>query len=102
MSLPAFRSSLALAVKMVAESTTNFWTFRSYPDFGSAFGLVDDALGYWFRIDKLWELRNGVAAPMDQFDQGLAQAGRSRFTGMDEATFLSAVRDAVKRVGAQR
>ena len=61
-----------------------------------------DALGYWFRIDKLWELRNGVAAPMDPFDQGLAQAGRSRFTGMDEATFLSAVRGAVKRVGAQR
>jgi hypothetical protein len=61
-----------------------------------------DALGYWFRIDKLWELRNGVAAPMDPFDQGLAQAGRSRFTGMDEAIFLSAVRDAVKRVGAQR
>jgi hypothetical protein len=61
-----------------------------------------DALGYWFRIDKLWELRNGAAAPMDPFDQALVQEGRSQFTGMDEAAFLNAVRDAVKRVGAPR
>jgi hypothetical protein len=59
-------------------------------------------LGYWFRIDKLWELRNGVAAPMDPFDQGLAQEGKSQFAGMAEAAFLNAVRDAVKRVGAQQ
>src|SRR5258708_35244802 len=61
-----------------------------------------DPRGYWFRIVKLWELRNGVAAPMDPIDQGLAQAGKSQFTGMDEAAFLSAVRDAVQRAGVQR
>jgi len=60
-----------------------------------------DARGYWFRIDKLWELKNGVAAPMDPIDQALAQEGISQFTGMAEADFLNAVRDAVKRVGAQ-
>jgi hypothetical protein len=64
--------------------------------------LEYDARGYWFRIEKLWELRNGVAAPMDPVDQGLAQAGRSQFTGTDEATFLNAIRDAVQRVGAHR
>jgi hypothetical protein len=56
-----------------------------------------DAGGYWFRTDKLWELRNGVAAPMDPIDQGLAQAGRSQFSGMSEPDFLAAVRDAVRR-----
>ena len=61
-----------------------------------------DARGYWFRIDKLWELRDGISAPMDPIDQGLAQAGSSQFAGMDEAAFLNAVRDAVKRAGAQR
>jgi hypothetical protein len=61
-----------------------------------------DARGYWFRIDKLWELRNGVAAPLDPIDEGLAQAGRSQFAGMSEADFLAAVRDAVGRAGVQR
>jgi hypothetical protein len=38
---------------------------------------------------------------MDPIDQALAQEGISQFTGMAEADFLNAVRDAVKRVGAQ-
>jgi hypothetical protein len=61
-----------------------------------------DARGYWFRIDKLWEVKNGVAAPMDPIDQALAQEGISQFTGMAEADFLNAVRDAVKRLAAPR
>jgi hypothetical protein len=61
-----------------------------------------DARGYWFRIDKLWELRNGAAFPMDPIDQGLAQAGRSQFSGMSEPDFLAAVRDAIQRASAQR
>ena len=56
-----------------------------------------DARGYWFRIWKVWELQNGVAAPMDPVDQGLAQSGRSQSTGMNEADFLNAVRQAVGR-----
>jgi len=35
-----------------------------------------DARGYWFRIDKLREIRNGFSAPMDPIDQGLAQSGK--------------------------
>src|SRR5205807_1000215 len=61
-----------------------------------------DARGYWFRIDKLWELRDGISAPMDPIDQGLAQAGRSQLTGMEETSFLSAIRDAIQRASAQR
>ena len=34
-----------------------------------------DARGYWFRIVKLWELRNGVAAPNDPFDKALGSRG---------------------------
>jgi hypothetical protein len=60
-----------------------------------------DARGYWFQIHKLWELRNGTAAPMDPVDQGLAQAGRSQLAGMEELAFLSAVRGAVQ-TGARR
>jgi hypothetical protein len=61
-----------------------------------------DPPGYWFRIEKLWELRNGVAAPLDPIDQGLAQEGRSQLSGMDENSFLTAVREAVRRAGDQR
>jgi len=64
--------------------------------------LQYDARGYWFRIEKLWELRNSVAAPVDPVDEGLAQAGRSQFSGMSEPDFLAAVRDAVRRASAQR
>src|ERR1022692_1136610 len=60
-----------------------------------------DARGYWFRIDKLWELRNGAAAPMDPFDQALVQEGSSQFTGMDEAAFLNAVRDEIGRASCR-
>ncbi len=58
-----------------------------------------DARGYWFSIVKLWEMRDSGAAPMDPFDQGLANAGRSQYTGMSESDFLNAVRTAVDRIG---
>lgn len=61
-----------------------------------------DARGYWFRAVKLWEMRDSGAAPMDPFDQGLANAGRSQHTGMSEADFLNAVRDEVQRIGVKK
>ncbi len=56
-----------------------------------------DARGYWLSIVKLWEIRDSGAAPLDPFDQGLANAGRSQYTGMSEGDFLNAVRTAVDR-----
>jgi hypothetical protein len=59
--------------------------------------LSYDVRGVWFRTVKCWELLNGVADPVDPGDVATAQAGRSLFAGMKEASFISAVRDAIQR-----
>ena len=59
--------------------------------------LSYDVRGVWFRSVKCWELLNGVAVPVDPGDVATAQAGRSLFAGMNEATFIIAVRDAIQR-----
>ena len=59
--------------------------------------LSYDVRGIWFRSVKCWELLNGVAVPVDPGDVATAQAGRSQFAGMNEASFISAVRDAIQR-----
>jgi hypothetical protein len=58
--------------------------------------LSYDARGVWFRSVKCWELLNGIAVPTEPGDVATAQ-GRSLFAGMNEASFISAVRDAIKR-----
>jgi hypothetical protein len=59
--------------------------------------LSYDARGVWFRSVKCWELLNGVAVPIDPGDMANAQPGRSQFAGMNEASFISALRDAILR-----
>ena len=59
--------------------------------------LSYDARGAWFRNVKCWELLNGVAVPVEPGDVATAQAARSLFGGMNEASFISAVRDAIQR-----
>jgi hypothetical protein len=59
--------------------------------------LTYDIRGAWFRTVKCWELLNGVAVPVEPGDVATAQAGRSLFAGMSEASFISAVRDAIQR-----
>ena len=51
-----------------------------------------DVRGAWFRSFKCWELLNGVAVPVEPGDVATAQAGRSHFAGMNEASFILAVR----------
>jgi hypothetical protein len=67
------------------------------PEHKYAMFLTYDARGAWFRTFKCWELRNGVAVPIEPGDVGKAQAGRSLFAGLDEASFITAVRDAAQR-----
>jgi hypothetical protein len=59
--------------------------------------LSYDARGVWFRTVKCWELLDGIAVPTEPHDVATAQAGRSLFAGMNEANFISAVRDAIQR-----
>jgi hypothetical protein len=60
-----------------------------------------DPRGDWFHIYKPWELTTGVAVPLDPHDVAMAQAGRSQFAGMNEGSFIIAVRDAIQRLPAR-
>ena len=64
--------------------------------------LTYDVRGAWFRSFKCWELLNGVAVPIDPGDVATAQAGRSQFAGMNEASFISGIRDAIQRFPSRR
>jgi len=59
--------------------------------------LTYDVRGAWFRSFKCWELLNGIAVPIEPHDVATAQAGRSIFAGLNEASFILAVRDAIQR-----
>ena len=59
--------------------------------------LSYDVRGVWFRSVTCWELQNGVVVPVNPGDVATAQAGRSQFAGMNEASFIGAVRDAIQR-----
>jgi hypothetical protein len=61
------------------------------------FFLRYDPPGRWFSIWKSWEIRDGAAVPMDPGDEARAEKGRSQFAGMDERSFLAAVREAVSK-----
>ena len=56
-----------------------------------------DVRGAWFRSLNCWELLNGVAVPIDPQDVAVAQTGQSHFAGMNEGSFIIAVRDAIQR-----
>jgi hypothetical protein len=60
-----------------------------------------DLRGTWFRSLTSWELLNGVVVPVDPGDVAAAQAGRSHFAGINEASFIMAVRDAIQRLPSQ-
>jgi len=51
-----------------------------------------------FHIYKPWELKNGVAVPLDPHDVAMAQAGRSQFAGMSEGSFINAIRNAIQQL----
>jgi hypothetical protein len=56
--------------------------------------------GRWYGIVKSWEIRDGTAVPIDPADEALAKKGRSQFAGLDERSFLIAVRDAVSKASS--
>jgi len=86
-----FRIGGSLRLASGRVTTTDVHGFGDPPVAGHRYlcFLHYDTRGYWFRIYKLWELRNGMTAPMDPFDQALAQQGSSQFAGMDEAAGYS-------------
>jgi hypothetical protein len=64
------------------------------------FFLRYDPRGRWVGILKSWEIRDGTALPMDPADEARAKKGESRFAGMDERSFLVAVREAVSKASS--
>jgi hypothetical protein len=60
-----------------------------------------DPRGEWFHIYKAWELNTGVAVPLDASDAAMAKVGRSQFAGMNEGSFIIALRDVIQRLPTQ-
>ena len=57
--------------------------------------VLYDPRGGWFRLLKPWEFRERIAVPMDPQDDAKAQHGTSQLAGMNEESFIAAVRRAV-------
>jgi hypothetical protein len=53
--------------------------------------------GNFFVEKGAWELRGGSAVPVAICDVAAAREGRSRYTGMSEAEFLAAMREAIQK-----